>query len=93
MGDTTLEIRKNSVWKTANILRVGFGRVGGNEFWPPPLIPRSAMIPAAARLRDGVRLDQHRVRSSSQHLIVGFHARTVTRAHALLVVQQMKLER
>jgi hypothetical protein len=33
------------------------------------------------------------VDSSSQHLIVGVHAPSVTRAQALLVVRQMKLER
>ena len=32
-------------------------------------------------------------RSSSQHLIVGVHARSATRAQALPVVRQMKLER
>ena len=57
-----------------------------DEFWPP--IPRSASIPAAARLGDGARPGLQDRRSSSQHLIIGVHAR---KARALPVVRQMKL--
>ena len=48
-----------------------------------------ARIPAAARLRDDAQLALLGRWSSSQHLIVGFHARSVTRAQALPTVRQM----
>ena len=63
------------------------------NFGPHPLIPRSARIPAAAGLRDGARPGLQDRRWFMQHLIVGVHARSATRAQALPVVRQMKLER
>ena len=63
--------------KIAKILRVELRSADVDEFWPPPLIPRSARIPVGARpgLQDR--------RSSSQHLMVGVHTRSATRAQAL----------
>jgi len=75
------------VWETAKTLRVELRSADVDEFWPPPLIPRSARIPAAARLRDGARPGLQDRRSSSQHLIARVRA---ARAQALPVVRQMK---
>ena len=83
-----LGVRQDWFRKRKKFCELSCARSTLTNFGPRPS-SLGARIPAAARLRDDAQLALLGRWSSSQHLIVGFHARSVTRAQALPTVRQM----